>query len=46
MRDGGIPRSPEMRLGSLVVFVEGLDEGNFQVQVRSKLMERTPMMVS
>ena len=34
------------QVGSLVVFVEGLDEGNFHVQVRSKLLERTPMMVS
>ena len=38
--------SDETQVGALVVFVEGLDEGNFHVQVRSKLMERTPLMVA
>ena len=36
----------ETQVGSLVVFVEGLDEGNFHIQVRSKLLERTPLMVA
>ena len=36
----------ETQVGSLVVFVEGLDEGNFHVQVRSKLFERVPLMVA
>eukprot|EP00435_Cladocopium_sp_Y103_P013747 s3661_g3.t1 len=33
-------------VGSLVVFVEGLEEGNFHVQARSKLLVRVPEVVN
>eukprot|EP00435_Cladocopium_sp_Y103_P069662 s92_g33.t1 len=33
-------------VGSLVVFVEGLEEGNFHVQARSKLFVRVPEVVN
>ena len=35
----------EDAVGALVVFVEGLEEGNFHVQARSKLMVREPELV-
>ena len=36
----------EEGVGSLVVFVEGLEEGNFHVQARSKLLVRAPEVVA